>query len=363
MFLSKTEEIKSKKAEHALGKIGADLQLLRVKRGERLEDIAAYLGIKSIHLYGLEQGDLSTIPNRYKVRSITSSYANYLGLDSDVIKDRLLPAVQNVEGTKAPSGFWSFAEMDRVAAAILTTSVVLGVFVGWSLLGEMAKVDLIAPPVTAEAVSHAVEEVEIGEDYLLEEETQLVDASQEVEPSIEAEQALASLQELVAEEQAIIDAAEPLTDGQLNANTETQTSQLTAIGQAPADNGNLAPPKEELPSNVLATLVAKRGGAEIFEPENTDARVIVRAINTSWIQVSSQDRSYLWTRTMQPKEMLLVPNRSDLELWAGDASGVEVLLDGTILPPLGPPGTVIRGVSLSPGSLELLSAVVANDGG
>ena len=118
-----------------------------------------------------------------------------------------------------------------------------------------------------------------------------------------------------------------------------------------------------MPSNVLATLVAKRGGAEIFEPENTDARVIVRAINTSWIQVSSQDRSYLWTRTMQPKEMLLVPNRSDLELWAGDASGVEVLLDGTILPPLGPPGTVIRGVSLSPGSLELLSAVVANDGG
>ena len=117
MFLSKTEEIKSKKAEHALGKIGADLQLLRVKRGERLEDIAAYLGIKSIHLYGLEQGDLSTIPNRYKVRSITSSYANYLGLDSDVIKDRLLPAVQNVEGTKAPSGFWSFAEMDRVAAS------------------------------------------------------------------------------------------------------------------------------------------------------------------------------------------------------------------------------------------------------
>lgn len=64
---------------------------------------------------------------------------------------------------------------------------------------------------------------------------------------------------------------------------------------------------------------------------------------------------------MQPKEMLLVPNREDLELWAGDASGVEILLDGAVLPSLGPAGTVVRGVSLAPGSLESLSAAVNLD--
>ncbi|MGI9491985.1 MAG: RodZ domain-containing protein [Geminicoccaceae bacterium] len=220
---------------------------------------------------------------------------------------------------------------------ILAGSVVLGVIAGWLYLGDTAKFDLIAAPVTA----GAVDDVD--------------DGNETVDDSLKkAEQALAELEEQFAQEKAAETESSP-------EDTQNSLSEAPTIEQQQAPDETTA--KQEIPANVLATLVAKQGnGAEIYEPDNTDARVIVRALATSWIQVSSGDRSYLWTRTMQPEEMLLVPNRDDLELWAGDASGVELLLDGVVLPTIGPPGTVVRGLSLAPASLEAITQTVDQAG-
>ena len=46
-------------AESAVRQIGMEFRRLRDVRGERIEDIAAYLDIKSTYLFGIEQGDLS----------------------------------------------------------------------------------------------------------------------------------------------------------------------------------------------------------------------------------------------------------------------------------------------------------------
>ena len=44
-------------AENIVSKAGAEFRRLRIERGERLEDVADYLRIKAIYLYGIEQGD------------------------------------------------------------------------------------------------------------------------------------------------------------------------------------------------------------------------------------------------------------------------------------------------------------------
>jgi cytoskeleton protein RodZ len=382
MFRSKVDT-NSRDAEEAIGKIGAELRRLRTKRGERLEDVAQYLGIKATHLYGIEQGDLSIIPSKHDVRSFTSSYANYLGLDGDTIMKQLATVIRSLEGAKAPFGSWNFSGVDRFSAIILTSAVVLGVFAGWSYLGDVAKLDLIAPPLTAgnsesddgEAIADAV----IDDDVIVDPaeaidaraSADLADATDTFEERSkglvsEAERALANLELQAAQAQkGTLQAPPPSQD--LPASQDLRVTRSVASNEVADNHGERAAEgsarREELPANLLATLVAKRGdGAAIYEPENTDARVIVRALDTSWIQVSSRDRSYLWTRTMQPREMLLVPNRDDLELWAGDASGVEILLDGVVLPKLGPPGTVVRGVSLTPDSLAALSDMVSSAG-
>jgi cytoskeleton protein RodZ len=92
---------------------------------------------------------------------------------------------------------------------------------------------------------------------------------------------------------------------------------------------------------------AGTGGARVWEPANADARVILRAREPVWIQVASRSGDYNFSRTLEPGEAVLVPNRPDLELWTGNAAGLELIVDGA---PVSLPGgrLVRRNVSLDP---------------
>ena len=80
-------------------------------------------------------------------------------------------------------------------------------------------------------------------------------------------------------------------------------------------------------------------------------RIVVRARIQSWVQVEGSNNELLLTRVLNPGDMFLVPNRSDLHLVTGNAGGIEILVDGVLLPPLGPEGTVRRNVQLTPDAL------------
>jgi cytoskeleton protein RodZ len=111
---------------------------------------------------------------------------------------------------------------------------------------------------------------------------------------------------------------------------------------------------------VVALLDPTAGGPQgpqVFERTNTDARVILRAREAAWIQVSSPTGDYTFTRTLQPGEALLVPNRPDLELWTGNAGGLEIIVDGAAVAALAPGGAVRRHVSLDPERLRAAAAV------
>jgi cytoskeleton protein RodZ len=81
-----------------------------------------------------------------------------------------------------------------------------------------------------------------------------------------------------------------------------------------------------------------------------EARVILRAREQAWIQISSPSGDYAFTRTLEPGEVVTVPNRADLELWTGNAGGLDIIVDGTPVPVLADAGSgsVRRNVSLDP---------------
>lgn len=340
-------------AESAIQQIGTEFRRLRALRGERIEDIATYLDIKATYLFGIEQGDLSVVPSKREAKAMVRGYANYLGLDGEGIIGPMDTIIASLDGNKAPQEPKNAGWLDRTSAIILATAVLLGIMVGWSWIGDVNQFDLITPPVTANSLddqrSEAPAESVTAE--VLNDSEPVADVAAEDLSEEAAEAADALLAELKTALAEGIDtgAGEP-------GKAVPATPALTA-------NDQNATRKEERPANVLAALVAKRGdGAHIYEAENTDARVIVRALAGVSVQVTSRSRDYVWTRTMEPREMLLVPNRDDLELWTGDAAGIELLLDGAILPPLGPPSTVISGLSLSASSLEAILDA-APDGG
>ena len=107
---------------------------------------------------------------------------------------------------------------------------------------------------------------------------------------------------------------------------------------------------------------ARGPDAQVEARINAAARVILRARERAWVRVSSLAGDYASTRTLEPGEVFLVPNRSDLELWTGNAGGLEVIVDGTPVPALAGGGAVQRHVSLDPDRLlhERVHALLPN---
>jgi cytoskeleton protein RodZ len=120
-----------------------------------------------------------------------------------------------------------------------------------------------------------------------------------------------------------------------------------------ADQAALAVP-EPPAADVLAAPgpVAQDDAAPtVYRGGDAASRVMLRARTSAWVHVSSTNNDYLWVRTLQPGDAFVVPDRPDLVLWTGNAGGVEVIVDGTPLPPLGPEARVVRDVSLQPQAL------------
>jgi cytoskeleton protein RodZ len=95
----------------------------------------------------------------------------------------------------------------------------------------------------------------------------------------------------------------------------------------------------------------------VYGQVNTDARVVLRARSDTWVQVQGADNDLLLTRILRPGDVFRVPNRGDLTLVTGNAGGLEVLVDGELMPPLGAEGAVRRDISLSPEALTSGPAV------
>ena len=99
-------------------------------------------------------------------------------------------------------------------------------------------------------------------------------------------------------------------------------------------------------------------GGTVYGRENMNARIIVRAIANSYIQVRDEAAGeVLIARLLVKGDSYLVPNRDGLKLLAGNAGGIEILVDGETAPSIGSAGIVRRGVVLDATRLKNGSAV------
>jgi len=90
---------------------------------------------------------------------------------------------------------------------------------------------------------------------------------------------------------------------------------------------------------------------QVYGSDNADARVVLRANQDAWVQVRDREGTLLLTRVLRVGDSYRVPNQEDLTLLTGNAGGLEILVDGTPLAPLGPVGAVRRNIPLDPDQL------------
>ena len=80
-------------------------------------------------------------------------------------------------------------------------------------------------------------------------------------------------------------------------------------------------------------------------------QVVLHADQDSWIQIQGPDGSTVVARTLKAGESYTVPDQSGLKLTTGNAGGLEIIVGGRPIPPLGQPGTVRRDIALDPARL------------
>ncbi|MCZ6885782.1 MAG: DUF4115 domain-containing protein [Alphaproteobacteria bacterium] len=93
-------------------------------------------------------------------------------------------------------------------------------------------------------------------------------------------------------------------------------------------------------------------------PAPPKSRIELRAIADSWIQVKNAAGAVIATRILGRGESYKVPPEVGLRLTTGNAGGLEILVDGVPIAPIGPFGAVRRDVALDPDILKAGNATV-----
>jgi len=391
-------------AEALMREVGAQLRQVRLERGEDLDDVAKYLRIKPAYLFGIEQGNLSALPGRTYALGFLRTYADYLGFDGADLVARIKSSVGELTDrtrlrirTPMPEN-----RLPRTPMVVISLALVAGIYLGWSYVNRTSRMamDTVAEvpedlrPPTAVAAPQDTPAIE---------ETHAATSAPDSGASGAAVAARSTPAATAAPLGASDDGPEPATAGapspaEPSADDRLARSERDALSLQPAagaqssgaptvampderglaaaqqaaaaapasavdpgetgdaaadpDEAEKADPARRAVALLLAPAGADAEGAPgVYERTNTDARVILRARAPAWIQVSSPAGDYTFTRTLEPGEAVLVPNRPDLELWTGNAHGLELIVDGTPVALAGGP-MVRRNISLDPDRLR-----------
>jgi hypothetical protein len=349
-------------AEALMREVGAQLRHVRLERGEELDEVAEHLRIKSAYLFGIEQGDLSRMPGRTYALGFLRSYADYLGFDGDDLIVQIKSTVANLTDrtrlrirTPLPE-----SRLPKAPILVLSLAALGAIYAGWSYLGDdnQPAIQIVAevpgdlrsmaidaledestrdvapapavnaagpppavaaepagspalppaapvaaqrsppgPEVSPPTVTPAIAPADRPNGALAIDERGLSlvrpEAGSEAGPAAPADQPEAAAPPTVAEDLGrSIERAPP------------------AAAAAPADDGMSA-------GQTLAALAPAAGepaaglfdgAGQIYEADNTDARVVLRGRGSSWVRISSLSGDYLRTRTLQEGDF------DDLEL-------------------------------------------------
>lgn len=375
--------------------VAATLRRHRKQSGQDLKTVAEALRIRYVYLEAIEQGRYDALPGPTYALGFIKTYADYLHLNEKDIVDRFREDVHGLEGQTQLVFPTPVPEGKVPGGAILLVAVLMGsiAYGGWHYLSnkETGFTDFIpALPDRLQALFEGA----------------LPDSSvsQPTATSGGGSQAPASQSAETASSTSVPSAAETPSQGSQgsetadtaasNAQSTATTSSETAVsGTAAAVNpattqtsaaatGNQTPTLQtpslqapvvqspavatpsvqvpattEIPAAPAAPATTQTVSVpdatqpQIYGEDNADARIILRATQDSWVQVRDSANELLLTRVLREGDVYRVPNQKGLTLLTGNAGGIDVLVDGALMAPLGPVGSVRRDLALDPQGL------------
>jgi len=275
--------------------VGEILRRTRQHYGQTLNDVEGILRIRAVQLQALEDGRVYSI-------GFVRAYAEYLGLDGEKMVHLFKMQAGNPPRPRAELHFPVPASESKVPNYYIIGSSVAGVILVIAALVIMTGSLKTETPVVPDVPT------QLRADALMK---QPAPALAQVSPALVGPVA-PGMPSIVP----------PVTGSAVVSGTDP-------LAVAAATSMAAVPEKQEL---------------------------IIRVLDTAWVEVRDEQGRAMLSRVLKSGDSYTVPPAPGMTLDTGNIGGLEFVLNGTTLPPLGAKGDVRRKVSLDPAKLQPIQA-------
>lgn len=141
-----------------------------------------------------------------------------------------------------------------------------------------------------------------------------------------------------------------------NHNDTSEFERIPSVASVMAESDMFGPPQ---PTALQITQMQARKeqtqATNEFADNPASKGIILNIVENSWVEIRDATGKAIVSRVLKAGEQYFVPDRGDLSMSLGNASGVEIVIGGKALPVLGKRGEVRRNVSLDSESLKALA--------
>ena len=369
--------------------ISAFLREERLRQKVELRDVATKLNIRLIHLQAIEDGRFADLPGATYALGFVRAYTEFLKLDQQAVVARFHSQMGGV-GEEAKLEFPVLEPETRVpSGAIILVSILLAAvaYGSWYRFSMEGREDMeIVTDVPERLTGSLWDEAQPPQEPLLEQEEKLAAEDAHDDRFSSEDEVGGNAGDDIAGESPAQDAGEDSTPpGAASGEApsvvaleegvvityfdEFGREYVAEYGESP-----LAPifadhvPAEdisgeasnfqfmEMEDSEEATLLSPREPV-VFGQQYGDVRIVIHVTEGSWIQVRDVSGALLISQILHPGNSYRVPKQGGLTLMTGNAGALQFLVDGNLVPSIGPPGSVRRGVILDPDRLLAGTAV------
>jgi cytoskeleton protein RodZ len=327
---------------------GDTLRQQREALGLNFSDVAGALRIKPAYLAAIEEGRPDRLPGPAYAAGFVRAYGDHLGLDGAEILRRFRLEAAGLDAKPDLSFPMPLGERSVPGRSMLLLALILAIcgYGAWYYLStdELARPERVTevpatllPPKPAASATPAP----------IAPATSAATAGQAGAPPPKAASSTGTPAPSEAE---AAPGGSPPPAATVPGIPATPPAPLPATTSAAASVPHI--PSTTADGTAGSVLEAESGTPQTYGAADGSTRIVLRATTDSWIQVRDSDRSVLFTAVLKPGESYRVPDRAGLSMRAGNAGGLDVIVDGKPAPSLGPIGAV-RNVALDP---QLLTA-------
>lgn len=319
--------------------VGKTLRRARKEMKLTLEDVSTAINVRVVQLRAIEDDRIDQLPGMIYAVGFVRSYADFVKLDPVQIVKDFKKEHEGEDAAKTELKIPDPIDEDKLPSPVVIGVAALAVvivFILWSIFADGGEMEVqtasnIPPPPVVGTASGL--------------------------PTLADQQPLTSTTAEAANIAAGLPAAatEPAGAAATSAGA-TITAPATAAPDAGAVSGTIGIPAEPAPvvvPPVVATAPPPPVAAEpVINVRRGKTRVLLQAREKSWVQISDGNGKVIYKKVMDKGEEFYVPDQKGMTLVTSNAGGLEVIVDGNKVQPIGKEGEVMRGVDLSPDDLK-----------